>query len=137
MLPVTQFWPYSNSAPYIRDSLHEKLPANPDSSGSVFLTSPPRNSLLVKMRVYLLFTSSLFFYTALLLFLVFFSSHSLPTGFASFFGADTQIHQEWNLLYHLGGNGPWIPRVDGIVEGGIGTPDSCEVDMVHMVRTAS
>nr|AUC62758.1 phytase [Morchella importuna] len=40
---------------------------------------------------------------------------------------------EWNLLYHLGGNGPWVEKVDGVVEGGIQVPDGCEVDMVHMM----
>jgi acid phosphatase len=40
---------------------------------------------------------------------------------------------EWNLLYHLGGNGPWVEKVDGVVEEGIQVPDGCEVDMVHMV----
>lgn len=39
----------------------------------------------------------------------------------------------WNLLYHLGGNGPWVEKVDGVVEGGIQVPGGCEVDMVHMV----
>lgn len=40
---------------------------------------------------------------------------------------------EWNLLYHLGGNGPWIEKIDGVVEGGIQVPMGCKVDMVHMV----
>ncbi|KAI9804964.1 MAG: acid phosphatase pho5 [Piccolia ochrophora] len=43
------------------------------------------------------------------------------------------IGKGWNLLYHLGGNGPWIEKVDGVVEGGIGTPDECVVDQVHMM----
>lgn len=40
---------------------------------------------------------------------------------------------KWNLLYHLGGNGPWVEKIDGVVEGGIQVPEDCEVDMVHMV----
>lgn len=40
---------------------------------------------------------------------------------------------EWNILYHLGGNGPWIEKIDDVVEGGIRAPDGCEVDMVHML----
>lgn len=40
---------------------------------------------------------------------------------------------EWDLLYHLGGNGPWVEKVDGVVEGGIQVPAGCKVDMVHMV----
>lgn len=41
--------------------------------------------------------------------------------------------EEWNILYHLGGNGPWVEKVDGVLEGGIQVPDGCEVDMAHMV----
>jgi acid phosphatase len=40
---------------------------------------------------------------------------------------------KWNLLYHLGGNGPWIQKVDGVLEGGIGPPPQCRVEQVHMV----
>lgn len=39
----------------------------------------------------------------------------------------------WDILYHLGGNGPWVEKVDGVVESGIQVPAGCEVDMVHMV----
>ncbi|KMU75325.1 repressible acid phosphatase [Coccidioides immitis RMSCC 3703] len=42
----------------------------------------------------------------------------------------------WNLLYHLGGNGPWIEKIDGILEvgaSGIGPPQGCVVDGVHMM----
>lgn len=42
---------------------------------------------------------------------------------------------EWNLLYHLGGNGPWVEKIDDVVEGGIQVPVDCEVDMVHMVSS--
>lgn len=40
----------------------------------------------------------------------------------------------WNILYHVGGNGPWIQKVHGVVEGGVGAPDGCCVDQVHIVR---
>ncbi|KAK5009627.1 hypothetical protein LTR60_005155 [Cryomyces antarcticus] len=43
------------------------------------------------------------------------------------------IGQDWNILYHLGGNGPWVEKVDGAVEGGIGVPDGCQVEQVHMM----
>lgn len=39
----------------------------------------------------------------------------------------------WNILYHLGGNSPWIEKVDGVVKGGIGPPEGCRVEQVHMV----
>lgn len=41
---------------------------------------------------------------------------------------------EWNLLYHLGGNGPWIEKFDGDPDvAGVNPPDGCSVDQVHMV----
>jgi len=43
------------------------------------------------------------------------------------------ISSDWNILYHLGGNGPWIEKVDGVVEGGIAAPEGCNVEQVHMV----
>ena len=48
-------------------------------------------------------------------------------------GGKPSIERDWNLLYHLGGNGPWIEKIDGIVEGGIGVPKGCRVEQVHMV----
>ena len=44
---------------------------------------------------------------------------------------------DWNILYHLGGNGPWIEKVDGVAHGGIGVPEGCRVEQVHMVRVES
>ncbi len=43
------------------------------------------------------------------------------------------IEKGWNLLYHLGGNGPWIEKVDGVVDAGVGPPEGCRVEQVHMV----
>jgi acid phosphatase len=40
---------------------------------------------------------------------------------------------DWNILYHLGGNGPWVEKVIDIVEGGIAVPEGCDVEQVHMV----
>ncbi|THX01009.1 phosphoglycerate mutase-like protein [Aureobasidium pullulans] len=45
----------------------------------------------------------------------------------------TNTTNDWNILYHLGGNGPWIPKVDGVVEGGLAPPEGCRVEQVHMV----
>lgn len=44
-----------------------------------------------------------------------------------------RIDQSWNILYHLGGNGPWIQKIDGVVRDGIGPPKDCTVEQVHMV----
>lgn len=44
------------------------------------------------------------------------------------------VTKDWNILYHLGGNGPWVEKVEGVVEGGIAVPKGCDVEMVHMVR---
>ncbi|KAF2465895.1 phosphoglycerate mutase-like protein [Lindgomyces ingoldianus] len=43
------------------------------------------------------------------------------------------VTHDWNILYHLGGNGPWVEKVDNVVEGGIAVPDGCAVDQVHMM----
>lgn len=39
----------------------------------------------------------------------------------------------WDVLYHVGGNGPWIEKIDGVVEGGIEPPEGCSVEQIHMV----
>ncbi|KZF20862.1 phosphoglycerate mutase-like protein [Xylona heveae TC161] len=41
--------------------------------------------------------------------------------------------QPWNVLYHLGGNGPWIQKKDGVISRNIAAPESCEVEQVHMM----
>jgi acid phosphatase len=41
--------------------------------------------------------------------------------------------RDWNILYHLGGNGPWVEKVIDVVDGGIAVPEGCEVEQVHMV----
>ncbi|KAF9698195.1 hypothetical protein EKO04_003905 [Ascochyta lentis] len=40
---------------------------------------------------------------------------------------------DWNILYHLGGNGPWVEKVVDVVDTGIAVPDGCEVEQVHMM----
>ncbi|KAL4898767.1 histidine phosphatase superfamily [Aspergillus ambiguus] len=40
---------------------------------------------------------------------------------------------DWNLLYHLGGNGPWIEKVGDAELDGIDPPRGCSVDQVHMM----
>ncbi|KAH8431548.1 histidine phosphatase family protein [Aspergillus melleus] len=41
---------------------------------------------------------------------------------------------DWNLLHHLGGNGPWIEKNDGEhVFEGIGPPERCSIEQVHMM----
>lgn len=42
-------------------------------------------------------------------------------------------HEDWNILYHLGGNGPWIPKVDGIYDDELSIPEGCHIEQVHMV----
>jgi hypothetical protein len=41
--------------------------------------------------------------------------------------------EDWNILYHLGGNGPWIEKLENTVAGGIAAPEGCEVEQVHMM----
>lgn len=40
---------------------------------------------------------------------------------------------DWNILYHLGGNGPWIEKIDGLVTPSLQPPKGCVIDQVHMV----
>jgi hypothetical protein len=43
---------------------------------------------------------------------------------------------DWNLFYHLGGNGPWIEKLNarfGTYDEDGKTPEGCVVDQVHMV----
>jgi hypothetical protein len=42
--------------------------------------------------------------------------------------------KDWNIYYHLGGNGPWIPKHDGVVTNDTAPPEGCTVQQVHMVR---
>jgi acid phosphatase len=44
-----------------------------------------------------------------------------------------KVDKDWNVYYHVGGNGPWIPKVDGIVTNDTGPPQGCTVQQVHMV----
>ena len=41
--------------------------------------------------------------------------------------------ESFNILYHLGGNGPWVPKVSGVAGDGILRPAGCRVEQVHMV----
>ena len=44
-----------------------------------------------------------------------------------------EANGDWNILYHLGGNSPWIRNINDIIEGGIAPPEGCSVEQVHMV----
>ncbi|KAI4721719.1 phosphoglycerate mutase-like protein [Aureobasidium sp. EXF-10727] len=46
---------------------------------------------------------------------------------------NTTKNEEWDILYHLGGNGPWIPKVDGIFGDELSVPEGCQIEQVHMV----
>lgn len=43
------------------------------------------------------------------------------------------VTPDWNILYHLGGVGPWVEKTLDVVPGGIDAPAGCEVEQVHMV----
>ncbi|KAI9754503.1 MAG: hypothetical protein M4579_004673 [Chaenotheca gracillima] len=40
---------------------------------------------------------------------------------------------DWDILYHLGGNSPWIKKIDGVVDTTVEPPAGCEVEQVHMM----
>jgi hypothetical protein len=48
-----------------------------------------------------------------------------------------KVDEDWNLYEHLGGNGPWIPKRNGIVTNNTAPPEGCTVQQVHMVRYPS
>lgn len=50
--------------------------------------------------------------------------------------SSTEHRHGWNLMYHLGGCGPWVEKVDGPPDvQGITPPEGCVVEQVHMVRS--
>ena len=65
-------------------------------------------------------------------------AESACTSYESFaatsFCSSGFINSEWNLFYHLGGNGPWIPKADGHGDVNDPLPDGCVIDQVHLVR---
>ena len=45
-----------------------------------------------------------------------------------------ELSEKWDILYHLGGNGPWIELADGQASPtGVEVPVGCRVDQVHML----
>jgi hypothetical protein len=46
---------------------------------------------------------------------------------------NTAIQEDWNILYHLGGNGPWIPRKDGPFGDELRIPEGCQIEQMHVV----
>ena len=54
---------------------------------------------------------------------------SVAAAFCSF----SNTHFEWNLFYHLGGNGPWVRKQDAYGNVNDPLPTGCVVDQVHMV----
>ncbi len=43
------------------------------------------------------------------------------------------VESSWSILYHLGGNGPWVPNHSLAVDTNIAPPATCRVEQVHMV----
>ena len=121
------------------DGYRLKLPTADPESSYIFLPSWRRSPLLAKMRVYFLLALSFVCFTASLLLLLSpqsFPRLLIPLTFVKQQATDKPSNQ-WNLLYHLGGNGPWIPKIDGVVDGGIVIPNGCKIDMIHMVGCLS
>jgi acid phosphatase len=61
-----------------------------------------------------------------------------PSGW--FGGADWaakkggSIGVDWNILYHLGGDGPWVEKIqDNFPDATVEPPKGCEVKQVHML----
>jgi hypothetical protein len=51
-------------------------------------------------------------------------------------GSLHEKQDDWNLFYHLGGNGPWVGKANprfGTYDKEGAPPEGCVVDQVHMV----
>jgi acid phosphatase len=49
--------------------------------------------------------------------------------------APISLNHDWNVLHHLGGNGPWVEMLDeGRLTPDLAPPPGCSIDQVHMVR---
>ena len=110
----------------------------------VFKTSKHRSSQMLKMSTSAFLVATVLCILGSLLFLA--SSGDLfpiyPLSFKKFPPFLTKSNasiteRPWDLLYHLGGNGPWVQKIDDIVEGGLAVPTGCELDMIHLVCTKS
>lgn len=44
---------------------------------------------------------------------------------------------DWNMLYHLGGTGPWVQRIDGRGSESVVPPAGCQVEQTHLVSHRS
>jgi hypothetical protein len=51
----------------------------------------------------------------------------------SFLANDHPTDAQWDILQHLGGDGPWIQKTDNVLNHSIDVPEGCRVDQVHMV----
>jgi acid phosphatase len=48
-------------------------------------------------------------------------------------GSKQSLVKGWNVLHHLGGNGPWIENAGEGAASNLAPPDGCSVDQVHLV----
>ncbi|KAJ6179828.1 hypothetical protein N7519_010289 [Penicillium mononematosum] len=48
-------------------------------------------------------------------------------------GSKQSLVQGWNVLHHLGGNGPWIENAGEGAASNLAPPDGCSVDQVHLL----
>lgn len=48
-------------------------------------------------------------------------------------GSKQPLVKEWNVLHHLGGNGPWIENAGEGAASNLAPPDGCSLDQVHLV----
>lgn len=61
------------------------------------------------------------------------SNHTLAANSLCFWCSSSRATREWDLFYHLGGNGPWIRKRDGHGHPEDPLPDTCMIDQVHML----
>ena len=46
---------------------------------------------------------------------------------------DIGLASSWNVIEHLGGNSPWITKINGTASFDISPPHGCQIEQVHIV----
>lgn len=120
------FLPFVHALPNMHpDNKRTFLPLNPPQM------SPPRRIrrhlswiVLISLSAYLLFPTLCTIRSRLC---------STSTPLLGFLKCDVPSLTSWNLFYHLGGNGPWIPKTNTVGYSDALLPKECRVDQVHML----
>src|SRR4051812_32840814 len=53
---------------------------------------------------------------------------STSTSLRAVLTCDVASLTGWDLFYHLGGNGPWIPKTNSVAYSDVQLPSACRID---------